>query len=195
MQSALEIRSPRLVLRTLSVEHVPLVLQWAADPDVVKNFSFFEKGADPERIAAYIREKQASPGDLLLAVFERDVDGNEAYAGNAGLHEWDTVNDNARVGIILRKEAWGRGIAQEALCALMHTALTKMGLHKIYLNVFTTNEKGIHLYDKLGFVKEGVMRAEYKLRGEYRDMLRMSVLRSEWPTPAARELLAMTGDT
>lgn len=190
MITKVDLKTPRLRIRNLDVGDVPLVLGWAKDPDVVKNFSFFESGADGGRIQSYIEGKNASPVDLLMAILEV-VDGQETYAGNIGLHEWDSVNDNARLGIILRKEAWGRGIAQEALCGVMHLAFNQLRLHKVYLNVFTSNEKGIHLYGKLGFVQEGVMRGEYKLRGAYQDMLRMSVLAPEWPTPSARDLLQL----
>jgi RimJ/RimL family protein N-acetyltransferase len=190
MRDHVEIQTPRLVLRTLSVADVPAAMHWATDTDVVGNFSFFEKGASAARMTEYIDEKQNSAVDMLLAVLEQ-ANGALHYAGNVGLHEWDKVNDNARLGIILGKGAWGRHIAQEALCGLIQHALTRMGLHKVYLNVFTSNEKGIHLYGKLGFVSEGVLRAEYKLRGEYQDVLRMSLLRSEWPTPAARSCLAL----
>jgi len=184
MDRSVELRTPRLRLRSLTPEDVPLVLGWARNPDVVQNFSFFEWGADPDRIRAYIEEKRRSRSDLILAVFE-----GESYAGNVGLHELDAVNDNARLGMILRQEAWGRGIGGEALLGLMDHAFASMGLYKLYLNVFTTNEKGIHLYEKLGFLREGVMRSEYKLRGAYRDLLRMSVLRPEWPTAAASRIL------
>jgi len=192
MQTKVDLHTPHLHLRNLSVDDVPLVMQWAADPDVVKNFSFFERGADPSRIRSYISEKADSPNDLLMAVLEKK-DGREVYAGNVGLHEWDAVNENARLGIILCKESWGRGIAQEALCGVMELAFKSLGLHKVYLNVFTSNEKGIHLYSKLGFVNEGVMRAEYKLRGKYQDLLRMSILKPEWPTPVATGLLKQGG--
>lgn len=99
------------------------------------------------------------------------------------------MNDNARLGIILKREARGRGLAAEALAGLMDHAFGAMGIHKLYLNVLTSNDKGIHVYEKMGFVKEGVLRAEYKLRGEYRDMVRMSVLAIECPTEAARVAL------
>jgi RimJ/RimL family protein N-acetyltransferase len=184
----LRIETPRLVLRPLTVDDVPLVLTWAADPDVVRNFSFFANGADPERIRGYIEGKTASPADLLLAVLRGD-DG--VYCGNVGLHELDAVNDNARLGVILRQEMWGQGLAGEALCGLMDHAFRAMRLHKVYLNVFASNAGGIHLYERLGFVREGVLRSEYKLRGGYQDLVRMSLLADEWPTPSARERLGL----
>ncbi len=91
----LRIGTPRLTLRPLTVADVPLVLTWAADPDVVRNFSFFANGADPERIRAYIDEKTESPADLLLAVLRND-DG--AYCGNVGLHELDNGSAERNVG-------------------------------------------------------------------------------------------------
>lgn len=173
----LSLETPRLLLRPLTEDDAPHVLTWARDPHVVANFSFFETEPTEERIRAYARAKRESPADLLLAIFEKD---GSRYAGNCGLHEWDSVNLNARLGIILGEPAWGRGIAQEALSALLSAAFGTLGLHKIYLNVFTTNEKGRALYGKLGFREEGVLREEYRLRGTFRDMVRMGLLAGEW---------------
>lgn len=76
------IDTPRLHLRPLVKEDVSRVLEWARDQDVVKNFSFFAGGVDAARVAAYIEAKQASPADLLLAVFER-VGGSSSTPGTS----------------------------------------------------------------------------------------------------------------
>jgi RimJ/RimL family protein N-acetyltransferase len=191
-RSGLLVETPRLLLRPLVEADVPAILEWATDPEVVRNFSFFEKEADPERVRRYVAEKAGSPTDLLLAILEKGP-SVPRYSGNVGLHELDTVNLNARAGMILSRDSWGRGMGSEALCGILQHAFRGMGLHKVYLNVFTTNEKGIHIYGKLGFVREGVMRHEYRLRGGWHDMLRMSLLESEWPTAEGRRILELPG--
>jgi RimJ/RimL family protein N-acetyltransferase len=173
MKKILELKSERLNMRTLSPDDVDLVLEWANDTEVVKNFSFFQTDATRERILGYINEKYESEADLLFAIFTAEGD----YIGNAGLHEIDHVNDTARLGIIIgKRQFWNRGYAQEAIGLLLEYAFDAGGIHKVYVNFFSTNTRTLRLCEKLGFQREGLLRGEYKLQGRYQDLVRMGIL-------------------
>src|SRR5437016_1637016 len=138
MKNFVELQNDRLRMRTLTPDDADLVLEWANDAEVVKNFSFFQTPATRERILAYITEKYESDADLHFAIFT--LEGN--YVGNAGLHEIDRVNDTARLGIIIgKREFWNRGYAQESLRLLLGYAFTDGGIHKMYVNFFSTNAR------------------------------------------------------
>jgi RimJ/RimL family protein N-acetyltransferase len=63
---------------------------------------------------------------------------------------------------------------------LVRFGFEQMNLNRIYLRVFENNERGVHLYNKVGFQHEGRWRqAEYR-HGRYQDLLWMSILRQEW---------------
>jgi RimJ/RimL family protein N-acetyltransferase len=47
--------------------------------------------------------------------------------------------------------------------------------------VFASNARSRAIYRRVGFVDEGVLREEYVHDGGWHDMVRMSVLASEWP--------------
>jgi RimJ/RimL family protein N-acetyltransferase len=49
------------------------------------------------------------------------------------------------------------------------------GLEKINLDVFSNNQRAIRLYQKYGFRKEGHLRKQYVLEGEYVDEILMSL--------------------
>ena len=171
------IASKRLLLVPLEKTDAEEVLRWTNNQEIVKNFQFFTGKVKVEEELRYIRKMKKSPGDLLLGIF---IEGEELI-GTCGLHEIDFNNHTARLGVIIgKKEHWNQGYAGEATRALISWAFSVMHLNKIYLNVLTTNEKGIHLYTEIGFQVEGTLRKEYRIRGEYADMLRMAVLREEW---------------
>ena len=44
----------------------------------------------------------------------------------------------------------------------------------------TANKKAEHLYEKIGFTREGTMRNSGKKDGKYVDLILMSMLRSEF---------------
>jgi RimJ/RimL family protein N-acetyltransferase len=55
-----------------------------------------------------------------------------------------------------------------------------MNLNRVYLRVFADNERGVHLYEKVGFQHEGCWRQAEFRHGRYHDLLWMSILRHEW---------------
>ena len=50
-----------------------------------------------------------------------------------------------------------------------------MGLERIELEVFVSNAAAIKLYEKAGFVVEGVKKKGRKLDGEYDDLVEMAL--------------------
>ena len=167
----------RLLLDTLDTSEAEEILKWANNPEVVRDFQFFTEGLSIEDESDYIRKMSDSPTYLLRGLF---VDGEELI-GTCGLHEIDLNNGTARLGIIIgKKEHWNKGYAHEAIRVLLNFAFGTMGLHKVYLNVFVTNKKGIHLYMSAGFRREGTLRQEYKIRGEYVDMYRMAIMSEQF---------------
>ena len=47
--------------------------------------------------------------------------------------------------------ARGKGIGQAALEMMEHYCMTKLGRHRIWLDVFEFNERGRHIYEKRGY--------------------------------------------
>lgn len=171
------ITTSRLLLRPIRPADAKEVLSWINNEEIVKNFQFFTGKFSVEDELHYIEKMNNSSTDLLFGVTIKCGE----LIGTCGLHEVDTKNDTARLGVIIGKtEHWNKGYAEEAIRALLELAFYAMNLHKIYLNVFVTNEKSVHLYTEVGFQTEGTLRKEYKIRGEYVDMRRMSILKEEW---------------
>lgn len=56
----------------------------------------------------------------------------------------------------------------------------QLGLHRIRLDVINFNPRGGRVYDKVGFVTEGVLREEYRWVDQWIDVTIMSVLVHEW---------------
>ena len=63
---------------------------------------------------------------------------------------------------------------------LLRIGFETLNLNRIFLRVDEANKAGIRAYEKSGFIHEGRFRQGVYQNGEYRDLLPMSVLRSEW---------------
>ena len=67
-----------------------------------------------------------------------------------------------------------------AVTAMLKHAFFNLNLRRVELGVLENNAAARHLYEKVGFVQEGVKReANYK-NGKYVNMIMMSILKEEF---------------
>ena len=106
------------------------------------------------------------PQAFLVAV----IDG--AVVGYIRLGSPLRVPENAHVvgvlGLAVAPEARGRGVATALLAAAEERARVR-GARKLSLRTFSTNLHAISLYTRFGFQREGVLRAEFLIGGQYVD--------------------------
>ena len=72
----------------------------------------------------------------------------------------------------------GRGLGRKLINATVAQA-RKDGFVRIELFVHSDNARAITLYDKVGFVREGVQRDAVYIDGEYRDAIMMAIVERE----------------
>lgn len=63
---------------------------------------------------------------------------------------------------------------------LLDYAFLELNLHRISLRVFSLNERAIHIYNKIGFVQEGVVRESLYRSGKWHDIIIMGILKREY---------------
>jgi RimJ/RimL family protein N-acetyltransferase len=144
----------------------------------------------------YLRLLDADPAKPHSAKsfeeWEKEVTGPNTYRFRIRLHEDDSLigfvaldvnwaNQNGFLAIgIGEPTAWGKGYGTEAMTLLLNYAFNELSLHRVGLNVISTNERAIALYEKLGFVREGSQR-EWGIRdGRRFDLVYYGILRPEW---------------
>jgi putative acetyltransferase len=71
----------------------------------------------------------------------------------------------------------GRGIGRALIEALLDLADNYLGLKRVELDVITDNEAAIHLYESLGFEREGIKRCALFRGGTFVDLLMMGRIR------------------
>ena len=98
--------------------------------------------------------------------------------GTAGLH----VEPNPRmrhvggVGLMVHADYQNIGVGSALLKTLLNLADNWLMLARVELTVFADNERAIHLYEKLGFEKEGLKRMTTVRDGKYADEYMMARL-------------------
>lgn len=80
------------------------------------------------------------------------------------------------VGMGLDLPYRGQGIGRQMLLTVFESA-GKVGIERVELQVYASNESAVKLYRKFGFVTEGVKSRARKLDGQFDDIIMMARLR------------------
>ena len=88
-------------------------------------------------------------------------------------------------GITVGREFRGIGVGRAVMEALEVWA-REVGVEKITLSVFDTNARGRALYERMGYVTEGLERRAVRFPDEYIDAIRMAKFLDEQPADARR---------
>jgi diamine N-acetyltransferase len=72
------------------------------------------------------------------------------------------------------------GIGKQLLTEIADRAFDEYTAHRLFLDVFVTNDRARHVYENFGFRKEGIMREAIYRDGAYHSLVLMSLLETEY---------------
>jgi diamine N-acetyltransferase len=73
-----------------------------------------------------------------------------------------------------------QGTGRKLLTEVAERAFGRHRAHRLFLDVFVTNDRARHVYETFGFQKEGVMRDAFYRDGAYHSLVLMSLLESQY---------------
>lgn len=87
----------------------------------------------------------------------------------------------APIGLKMRKLSLiNKGYGTEAMRLAVDYGFTHLNLHRIGLDVLDFNPRAIHVYEKIGFKQEGVLRDTLFYEGTFHSAILMGILEDEW---------------
>ncbi len=118
-----------------------------------------------------------------------DVNGEEeTLLGLISLLNINYINRSGELHIMIGNTVnRGKGIGTYAVQAMVSHAFMNMNLRRIELSVLESNAVAIHLYEKCGFVREGLKRKSNYKNNAYVNMVIMGLLKEEWVDPHIQE--------
>jgi RimJ/RimL family protein N-acetyltransferase len=168
--------TPGLKLEQLSEKHFAGTMAEINNPESSKLTGTLEVFT-PERIQTWLTGLPGRDDRADWAII-RQSDG--AFLGEVVLNELDEHNQSMNFRIALwNPEVYGKGYGTEATRAVIDYGLDVVGLHRISLSVFAFNPRAKRVYEKCGFVQEGVARDALFWDGVWVDSINMSVLSSD----------------
>ncbi|MER6470083.1 GNAT family N-acetyltransferase [Streptomyces collinus] len=172
----------KTVLRPFTEADAAAMWEIVGDPEVVR-FTF-EPSTEltEEALRTWYGSRAGAPDRLDLAV--TDPETGEVL-GEVVLYGYDPDGRSCTFRTIIGPRGRGRGIGTEATRLIVAHAFGELGLHRIELAAWAHNRRALRVYEKVGFVVEGVKR-EVQLRdGVWADEVIMSILDREWAALSA----------
>ena len=112
------------------------------------------------------------------SIFFTIINDNESVVGYTFLSNINWINRNCYFGIIIGDEQHrGKGIGKEVLKLIIDYVFNTLNLHKITLEVVVDNKSAITLYEKMGFVKEGILKEHVFIANKFSDLIIMSIIK------------------
>lgn len=174
----LVVTGPTLALRYATAADAPRLLELASDPAVTRYFSWgpYTELSQPEAYIASLAGKRAR-GELLDFLIDHREDGP---IGVTGLSELSVRNRHATVGSWFGHRWWGSGANLESKALIAALAFERLGMDRLTAWANTRNGRSQVALERVGFKREGVLRAFHRHGDLLHDVVVFGMTRKGW---------------
>lgn len=159
-----------IYLRLMTGDDTDMIVAWRNSDPVRKNF-IYQSLFTREGHENWIRTMVETGKVVQMIICDLATD---SPLGSVYIRDIDRQHSKAEYGIFIGEaSARGRGVGTAAAKLMLRYCFEEEGLHRVYLRVFSDNLQAIRSYEKAGFVREGLMKDDVCIDGEYRDIVWM----------------------
>jgi RimJ/RimL family protein N-acetyltransferase len=171
--------TPRLLMRPPRQEDANALFAMWSDADAMRYFSFaamtnLDQARD--RIARVM--KTSAEGKDFVCMVESRVTGE--VLGDCALFNANEQCRRAEIGFSLQRKHWGRGHMTEAASALIEHGFGPLNLRRIEADIDPRNVASARLLERLGFIREGLLRERWIVGDEVSDSALFGLLESDY---------------
>ncbi|HEX2913430.1 MAG TPA: GNAT family protein [Chloroflexia bacterium] len=169
----------KIYLRPYEPEDSELLYRSTYNPEAMR-FTGTQKLFSRSAIELYLGRIADDDSRVDMIIARQD---NDQAVGEVVLNSIDRINRSANIRIwLFSPEDYNMGYGSEAMLLMMRHGFGRLNLHRIELGVFAFNDRAAHVYEKLGFRKEGVVRDYLYYDNAYHDQIIMGILEDEFRT-------------
>ena len=181
----LNVRGDLVALGPLRRDLIPTYARWVNDLGTLRTLAVLPAPLAIEAEEAWY-EAAIAGGARVFTIHEL---ATLDPIGTCELRDIDHRNRTATIGMLIGEPAArGKGYGTEATRLLLDVGFTVLGLHSIWLDVFSFNLAGQRCYAKAGFREVGRRRECRLLDGVLHDQIIMDILATEFESPVLARL-------
>ena len=171
------IETDRLILRKMTLGDADAVFAYASDPEVTR-YVIWDAHRTIEDSRAFLdltARGYESGADLAWGIVYK---GDHRFVGTCGFASLEPEHARAEIGYVISREYRGRGLAPEAVRAMIRFGYERMNLNRIEARCIAENAASARVMQKAGMTYEGTLRQREFIKGAYRDMELYAILKS-----------------
>ena len=170
------IETDRLKLRLYRLEDVEDILLFASDPEWARYLPvpqpYTKSDAETFVAGQLLRDRKTEPSWAI------EHAGSVIGGINIG---FDADHRVGEIGFSIARSLWGKGLTTEAAGAVINEAFSVYSdLNRVHAPADERNVGSLRVMEKLGMRREGVMRQNRYVRGEFINTAWCGILRDEW---------------
>ena len=168
-----------IYLRELTFDDIKIINKWRNDVDLVDllgaNFRFINLETDENWFRSYQNNRSTQLRCVICDAQQHTI------LGLVSLTNIDYLNQKAELHTMIgEKECHNKGIGTLASKKMISHAFYNMNLLRIEFSVLEENCRSIHMHEKIGFIKEGLLRKCVFKNNSFKNMYIMSILKEEY---------------
>jgi RimJ/RimL family protein N-acetyltransferase len=157
---------------------VAKTVEWVNDLEIINLIDRSPKPVTLEECYKWCDDILEDSKKTMFAIL---TEKKKLHIGNCGLFEIDERSRKAKLWIYIgEKSMWNKNLGRDALEQLVIYGFDELKLNRIYLYVVEGNKRAQELYQSAGFSKEGVLRQDTFLEGEFKDTMYYGILKDEF---------------
>lgn len=165
----------KVTIRKFERTDIPKKVEWINNPE---NNQFLHYDI-PISIAGTERWFDSHQGEETR--YDAVIEADGVPVGTIGLLSIDRKNSKAEYYIAMGEVDYkGKGVAKEASKLILAYGFETLGLNRIYLFTEVENITAQKLFERVGFVREGVIRQDIVSHEKYVDRIAYGFLREDW---------------
>jgi ribosomal-protein-alanine N-acetyltransferase len=163
-------------LRVMEKEDLPLIAEWFSSPEVFGEYNTLRQMSKTEA-----EKMLESPLELKQFLIEKKDGSKIGFAGH--FYVLHPAGRQLEIGYSLVPNERGKGYCTEAVNIMVDYLFLSKESRRIQAHTDLRNVASQKVLEKVGFKKEGTLRKNFFVRGEWRDAYLYSILREEWKEP------------
>ena len=165
-------------LRVLEKEDLPLFVEWVNKPEVFGEYNPLHQMSRTEA-----EKMLENPLELKAFIIEKKDGSKIGFIAHFHVLHLGTGTKQLEIGYTLVPSERGKGYGTEATQLMVDYLFLSKDVMRIQAQTDQRNIASQKLLEKVGFKKEGMLRKNFFMRGEWTDDYIYSIIREEWKEP------------